>query len=96
MKYIVNDGCIGCGLCTTRCEFDAIHLKRDHPEMTDYRAAEKKVTGLLSYAVPRAVKIVLNSGSKDAKEMRAKRKAFKKDPNNPHTGNAINTEDLMK
>ncbi len=88
--------CIGCGLCTTRCEFDAIHLKRDHPEMTDYRAAEKKVTGLLSYAVPRAVKIVLNSGSKDAKEMRAKRKAFKKDPNKPHTGNAINTEDLMK
>ena len=24
--------CIGCGLCTTRCEFDAIRLERDHPE----------------------------------------------------------------
>ncbi|MBQ2064015.1 MAG: FAD-dependent oxidoreductase [Firmicutes bacterium] len=96
MTIVDENRCIGCGLCTTRCEFDAIHLKRDHPEMTDYRAAEKKVTGLLSYAVPRAVKIVLNSGSKDAKEMRAKRKEFKKDPNKPHTGNAINTEDLMK
>ena len=96
MTIVDENRCIGCGLCTTRCEFDAIHLKRDHPEMTDYRAAEKKVTGLLSYAVPRAVKIVLNSGSKDAKEMRAKRKEFKKDPNKPHTGNAIDTEDLMK
>lgn len=96
MTIVDENRCIGCGLCTTRCEFDAIHLKRDHPEMTDYRAAEKKVTGLLSYAVPRAVKIVLNSGSKDAKVMRAKRKEFKKDPNKPHTGNAIDTEDLMK
>jgi len=88
--------CIGCGLCTTRCEFDAIHLKRDHPEMTDYRRAEDKITGLLSYAAPRAVKIVLNSGSKEAKEMAKKRKEFKKDPNKPHTGNAVNVEDLMK
>ena len=47
-------------------------------------------------ALASASAIVLNSGSKDAKEMRAKRKAFKKDPNKPHTGNAINTEDLMK
>ena len=24
--------CIGCGLCTTKCAFDAIHLDRDRPE----------------------------------------------------------------
>ena len=24
--------CIGCGVCTTKCEFDAIHLHRDLPE----------------------------------------------------------------
>ena len=23
--------CIGCGLCTTKCAFDAIHLDRDRP-----------------------------------------------------------------
>ena len=96
MTIVDENKCIGCGLCTTRCEFDAIHLKRDHPEMTDYRAAEKKVGGLLSYAAPRAVKIVFNSGSKEAKEMRAKRREFKKDPNKPHTGNAVDIEEMMK
>ena len=25
--------CIGCGICTTRCAFDAIHLHRDLPEL---------------------------------------------------------------
>ncbi|MBO4359114.1 MAG: FAD-dependent oxidoreductase [Erysipelotrichaceae bacterium] len=88
--------CIGCGLCTTRCEFDAIHLKRDHPEMTDYRRAEDKITGLISYAIPRAVKIVLNSGSKEAREMAKKRREYKKDPNKPHTGNAVDIEEMMK
>ncbi|MBQ7064221.1 MAG: FAD-dependent oxidoreductase [Firmicutes bacterium] len=88
--------CIGCGLCTTRCEFDAIHLKRDHPEMSDYRRAEDKVGGLLSYAVPRAIKMVLHSGSAEAREMAAKRKAYKQGPSKPHTGNAINVEDLMR
>ncbi len=96
MTIVDENKCIGCGLCTTRCEFDAIHLKRDHPEMTDYRAAEKKIGGLLTYAVPRAVKIVLNSGSAEAREMAAKRKAFKVDPANPHTGNAVDIEELMK
>ena len=30
---VVDDHrCIGCGLCTTRCKFDAITLHCDHPE----------------------------------------------------------------
>ena len=33
--------CIGCGLCTTRCEFDAIHLLRDHPLNSTMRRAEE-------------------------------------------------------
>ncbi|MBQ2582383.1 MAG: 4Fe-4S binding protein, partial [Erysipelotrichaceae bacterium] len=96
VNVVDENRCIGCGLCTTRCEFDAIHLKRDHPEMTDYRRAEDKITGLISYAIPRAVRIVLNSGSKEAKEMAAKRKAYKQDPNKPHTGNAVDIEEMMK
>ena len=24
--------CIGCGVCTTKCEFDAIHLFRENPD----------------------------------------------------------------
>ena len=96
MTIVDENKCIGCGLCTTRCEFDAIHLKRDHPEMSDYRRAEDKVTGLLSYAAPRAVKILLNSGSEEAKEMAKKRKAYKQDPTKPHTGNAVDIEEMMK
>ncbi|MBR2809578.1 MAG: FAD-dependent oxidoreductase, partial [Erysipelotrichaceae bacterium] len=96
VTIVDENRCIGCGICTTRCEFDAIHLKRDHPEMSDYRRAEDKVTGLISYAIPRAVKIVLNSGSKEAREMAKKRKAYKQDPNKPHTGNAVDIEELMK
>ena len=86
--------CIGCGICTTRCEFDAIHLVRDHPEMTNMRVAEKKVTGLFAYALKRSFKIVFNAGSKEAREMRKKRKEYKKthkefNKANPNTGNAV-------
>ena len=83
--------CIGCGLCTTRCEFDAIHLVRDHPENTNMRRAEDKIAGLGAYALKRAFKIIAYSGSAEAREMRKKRKAWKKaNKGNPnkHTGNS--------
>ena len=49
--------CIGCGLCTTKCEFDAIHLSRDLPEMSTMRKAEDKLKGILPYALKRTIKI---------------------------------------
>lgn len=55
--------CIGCGLCTTRCEFDAIHLKRDLPEASRMRKAEDKLKGILPYAAKRAIKITLKKKS---------------------------------
>ena len=92
--------CIGCGLCTTRCEFDAIHLLRDHPQNSDMRRAEDKVGGLLGYAIPRAVKIVLNSGSEEAKMMRKKKKEYDRaskefHKTHPHTGNSVDIHTLM-
>ena len=78
-SYVDPNKCIGCGLCTTRCEFDAIHLVRDHPKCTTMRVAEKKVSGLAAYAIKRAFKILFYCGSKEAKEMKQKRIAFKKD-----------------
>ena len=77
-SYVDPNKCIGCGLCTTRCKFDAIHLYRDHPDCSDMRIAEKKVTGLLSYAAKRSVKILAHLGSKEARELAKKRKLFKK------------------
>jgi NADPH-dependent glutamate synthase beta subunit-like oxidoreductase len=50
--------CIGCGLCTTRCDFDAIHLSREHPEATHMIPAEDKLKLILPYAAKRQVKIV--------------------------------------
>ena len=78
VSYVDPNKCIGCGLCTTRCQFGAIELVRDHPKCTTMRVAEKKVGGLAKYAIKRAVKIVLHSGSKEAREMAKKRKAYKK------------------
>ena len=77
-SYVDPNKCIGCGLCTTRCQFDAIHLVRDHAECTNMRPAEKKVTGLMGYAVKRAFRIILYSGSREARDMAQKRRAYKK------------------
>ena len=50
--------CIGCGLCTTRCEFDAIHLTRDVPEASTMWRAEDKVKAILPYAAKRGIKVL--------------------------------------
>lgn len=52
--------CIGCGLCTTKCGFDAIHLHRDLPECSRMVKAEDKVGALLPYVIKRGVKILVN------------------------------------
>jgi len=92
--------CIGCGICTTRCHFDAIHLHRDHPEMTDMRKAEDKISGLAAYAIKREFKIIAHSGSKEARMMAKKRKAYKKAnkafaKTHPDTGNAITEQEYF-
>ncbi|MBE6135717.1 MAG: pyridine nucleotide-disulfide oxidoreductase [Erysipelotrichaceae bacterium] len=86
--------CIGCGVCTTKCKFDAIHLVRDHPECSNMKRAEDKVGTLLKYALKREVKILLHSGSKEARMMRKKRKEWNKyyktaKKEKPWTGNAV-------
>ena len=63
-SVVDENKCIGCGLCTTRCEFDAIHLSRDLPEASYMRKAEDKLKGILPYAAKRAIKIKLNRGDK--------------------------------
>jgi NADPH-dependent glutamate synthase beta subunit-like oxidoreductase len=50
--------CIGCGLCTTRCEFDAIHLSRDIPHAADMHTAEEMIKCVGPYALKRGFKIL--------------------------------------
>lgn len=85
--------CIGCGLCTTKCRFDAIHLLRDTPKCSKMVVAEKKYIPLLTYGLKRAFKIVMHSGSKEAREMAKKRRLYKKATKNSplkNTGNSQN------
>ena len=50
--------CIGCGICTTKCEFDAIHLKRNRPQNSKMIPAEDKFKAIGPYAAKRQVKII--------------------------------------
>ncbi len=56
--------CIGCGLCTTKCEFDAIHLRRDHPECSVMYKAEDKLKAIGPYALKREIRILRNNKKK--------------------------------
>ena len=50
--------CVGCGLCTTRCEFDAIHLSRDLPAASEMHTAEEMMKLVGPYALKRMGKII--------------------------------------
>ena len=54
---VCANSCIGCGLCTTKCAFDAIHLHREHPECSTMVKYEKKIPSLAKYALKREIKI---------------------------------------
>ncbi len=61
VSFVDVNRCIGCGLCTTRCNFDAIHLRRDVPEASRmYTAENGKIKAILPYMIKRGVKIMLN------------------------------------
>lgn len=49
--------CLGCGVCTTRCRFDAIHLSRDLPECSDLVDRFDSNKKLLPYMIKRGIKI---------------------------------------
>ncbi len=57
-SIVDTNKCIGCGLCTTRCEFDAIHLTRDVPAASTMIRAEDKVKAILPYAAKRGIRIL--------------------------------------
>jgi len=51
--------CIGCGLCTTKCKFDAIHLKRTYDTQPD--TYEKLPVKIAANAIVRSGKIAATS-----------------------------------
>ncbi len=49
--------CIGCGICTTKCMFDAIHLHRDLPEASDLVPCEDTMKKVFPYLIKRTFAI---------------------------------------
>ncbi len=78
MSIVDPNKCIGCGICTTKCDFDAIHLVRDHPECTKMVLSEDKFKHILPYQAKRAGRILFRRKSKEEKEYNKKYKAYQK------------------
>lgn len=49
--------CISCGVCTTKCVFDAIHLHREIPGASVMRASEDKLKYILPNMVKQSIKV---------------------------------------
>ncbi len=60
-SVVDENRCIGCGICTTKCGFDAIHLYRDHPEASHMVVSENKFGAILPYMLKRTGKIIFGS-----------------------------------
>lgn len=77
-SVVDENKCIGCGICTTKCDFDAIHLHREHPECSTMVRSEDKFKAILPYALKRGFKIVFGKKTPAEKESQRKHKAYKK------------------
>lgn len=49
--------CIGCGICTTKCMFDAIHLHRGLPRASVMHTSEEKLKYILPNMVKQSIKV---------------------------------------
>ncbi|SDI19540.1 NADPH-dependent glutamate synthase beta chain [Pseudobutyrivibrio sp. 49] len=63
-SVVDENKCIGCGVCTTKCEFDAIKLYREHPECSKMTPSEEKLKHILPYGLKQAVKVTFKGGRK--------------------------------
>ena len=59
-SVVDENKCIGCGVCTTKCAFDAIHLHREHPNASRMIKSEDKLKAILPNILKREIKILLN------------------------------------
>lgn len=67
-SVVDTNKCIGCGICTTKCEFDAIRLHRELPECSTMRKSEDKLKYVLSYGAKQAIKIKFSKKKQKVKD----------------------------
>ena len=63
-SYVDENQCIGCGVCTTKCEFDAIHLTRDNPDCSTMRKSEDKIKYVLGNGIKQGIKLKFKKSKK--------------------------------
>ncbi len=63
-SVVDENRCIGCGVCTTKCEFDAIHLYRENPACSTMRKSEDKLKYILPYGAKQAIKVKFSRKNK--------------------------------
>ena len=56
-SIVDENKCIGCGVCTTKCGFDAIKLHREHPECSKMVPSEEKMKHIIPYVIKQAVRV---------------------------------------
>ena len=56
-SVVDENKCIGCGLCTTKCAFDAITLHREHPGCSTMVKSEDKMKYVLPNMVKQSLKV---------------------------------------
>ena len=57
-NIVDQNQCIGCGICTTKCEFGAIKLVRKYPEASRMWKSEDKLKAIAPYALKQSVKLL--------------------------------------
>ena len=71
-SVVDENKCIGCGICTTKCEFDAIHLFRERPECSEMHTSEEKLGLVLGNGAKQAIRIKVKNGKNKLAGIRRK------------------------
>ncbi|NBJ92947.1 FAD-dependent oxidoreductase [Parablautia muri] len=56
-SVVDENKCIGCGVCTTKCVFDAISLYREHPGCSEMVKSEDKLKYVLPNMIKQSIKL---------------------------------------
>ena len=59
--------CIGCGVCATKCEFDALHLKKIH-DVGPAATAQDYLMDVKNYAMQRYKNIMAKQNAAEGKK----------------------------
>ncbi|MBQ6467465.1 MAG: FAD-dependent oxidoreductase [Clostridia bacterium] len=62
-SVVDENKCIGCAVCTTKCEFDAIHIFRERPECSVMRTSEEKLKYILPNGAKQGIKLLFKKKS---------------------------------